>query len=113
MYVSRPSIPSLADNSVQRHQSASDAFCHIADIGVHPVMVGDQSQGQMDDAQSPELASASGSTMHVGHEHGSDHQSSSEGHPNVADLDPVCGGCKQAIDQESGGVVVAFGLVQD
>lgn len=31
--------------------------------------------------------------------------------PNVGDMEAKCGGCHKVIDQESGGVVVAFGYV--
>ena len=29
--------------------------------------------------------------------------------PNLSDMDAKCGGCRKVIEQESGGVVVAFG----
>lgn len=29
--------------------------------------------------------------------------------PNLGEMDSRCGGCQKVIDQESGGVVVAFG----
>ena len=31
--------------------------------------------------------------------------------PNLGEMDSHCGGCQKVIDQESGGVVVAFGWV--
>jgi hypothetical protein len=68
-------------------------------------MANAHNHGQMDDAASPNLAS--GSNVVLSSSSSADH--TGEGVPNVADLDPTCGGCKKAIDQESGGVVVAFG----
>jgi hypothetical protein len=49
-----------------------------------------------------------------GHGHANGHQhaqvkSTAESLPNMSDMDTKCGGCKAVIDQESGGVVVAFG----
>ena len=32
--------------------------------------------------------------------------------PNLGDMNARCGGCKELIDQEGGGVVVAFGSVR-
>ena len=39
------------------------------------------------------------------------HSKAGESVPNLGDVDARCGGCKKFIDQESGGVVVAFGWV--
>jgi hypothetical protein len=33
--------------------------------------------------------------------------------PSMNDLEAKCGGCKNTIDQDNGGVVVAFGWVRD
>ena len=56
-----------------------------------------------------------------GHGHGHDHShgamqqsamastKAAESLPNIGEMEAKCGGCKGIIDQEGGGVVVAFG----
>lgn len=47
---------------------------------------------------------ASGSTISAGQA-----RSAGDSLPNLGEMEAKCGGCLQTIDQESGGVVVAFG----
>lgn len=62
----------------------------------------------------PRSDSLTSTTMLAGTSQGHTHivnggSSKADTLPNLGDLDTKCGGCQKTIDQESGGVVVAFG----
>lgn len=47
--------------------------------------------------------------MANGHTHQMASTKAAESLPNIGEMEARCGGCKGVIDQEGGGVVVAFG----
>jgi hypothetical protein len=47
--------------------------------------------------------------MSNGHTHQLASTKAAESLPNIGEMEARCGGCKDVIDQEGGGVVVAFG----
>lgn len=62
-------------------------------------------------ASSSAPASLAMAPAHVanGHSHAVANTKAAESLPNIGEMEAKCGGCQGIIDQEGGGVVVAFG----
>lgn len=88
----------MSDESMYR-QSASSS----SDLPQSPSSTTNGSSHQLSHQAN---GNANGNHNHI---HPVNAGNSNSGLPNIGELDSRCGGCHEVIDQESGGVVVAFG----
>lgn len=85
---------------------------------MYDAMVADQTlaSSSSDPSTAPRPSTSAPATVLAGTHQGHTHMVNGQGKggdslPNLGDMDARCGGCQKVIDQESGGVVVAFGYV--